>query len=174
VAIDLTQSPAGSGTWAIPANAVLSEAQVATLRDGGFYFNVHTAANANGEIRGQIGRKVRVATLSGTQQVVPVSSTATGLLRLVIDPNTRGISGGITTTGLVAATAAQLQRAPAGAIGPVIMGMTASPAGSGNWMIADKTTLTPEAYKALLDGNVYANVTTPANPTGEIRAQIAP
>ena len=48
----LAESVAGSGVWT--TGAVLTEAQLASLRAGNFYFNVHSAAFPNGEIRGQI------------------------------------------------------------------------------------------------------------------------
>ena len=34
--------------------ATLTDAQIADLRDGKWYFNIHTAANPGGEIRGQL------------------------------------------------------------------------------------------------------------------------
>lgn len=45
-------SYAGSGTWT--TTATLTDAQLATLRAGKYYFNVHSMAYPNGEIRGQI------------------------------------------------------------------------------------------------------------------------
>jgi hypothetical protein len=53
VVIPLTQTPAGSGTWVVPATT-LTDAQIARLRASGYYVNVHTALNATGEIRGQL------------------------------------------------------------------------------------------------------------------------
>jgi len=44
-------SPAASP---IKGSATLSEAQAADLTSGKYYFNVHTAANPGGEIRGQV------------------------------------------------------------------------------------------------------------------------
>ena len=38
----------------VPANSVLTDAQITRLRAGGYYFNVHTALNPAGEIRGQL------------------------------------------------------------------------------------------------------------------------
>ena len=38
-------------------DATLTEAQAKDLADGKWYFNIHTAANAPGEIRGQVMKK---------------------------------------------------------------------------------------------------------------------
>lgn len=50
----VTLTDQGNGTWAVPASTVLTEAQAAAFTTNGLYFNVHTLANPNGEIRGQI------------------------------------------------------------------------------------------------------------------------
>jgi hypothetical protein len=41
----------------IKGEATLTDAQAADLKDGKMYFNVHTAANKGGEIRGQMMKK---------------------------------------------------------------------------------------------------------------------
>ena len=41
-------------TYTAPEGAKLSELQLASLRAGNLYINVHTAANPGGEIRGQL------------------------------------------------------------------------------------------------------------------------
>ena len=41
----------------IKGDATLTDAQATDLKDGKMYFNVHTAANKGGEIRGQIAKK---------------------------------------------------------------------------------------------------------------------
>jgi hypothetical protein len=38
----------------ITGKATLTDAQIADLKDGKWYFNIHTAANPGGEIRGQV------------------------------------------------------------------------------------------------------------------------
>lgn len=48
----LEASYAGSGTWS--TTVTLTDAQLATLRAGNYYFNVHSVVYPNGEIRGQI------------------------------------------------------------------------------------------------------------------------
>jgi len=50
----------GSGAWSVPAGNALSPAQVNLFSAGTLYFNVRTAANPNGEIRGQIDGAVAV------------------------------------------------------------------------------------------------------------------
>jgi hypothetical protein len=50
----MTESYAGSGIWG--TTVTITEAQLATLRAGNYYFNVHSAGYPAGEIRGQIRR----------------------------------------------------------------------------------------------------------------------
>lgn len=50
----LTESYVGSGIWG--TTVTISEAQLATLRAGNYYFNVHSVGYPAGEIRGQIKR----------------------------------------------------------------------------------------------------------------------
>lgn len=53
IVVGLLESP--PGTWSVPANTILNDAQIARLRAGGYYVNVHTTLNPAGEIRGQLG-----------------------------------------------------------------------------------------------------------------------
>lgn len=52
VVVPLTQGPAG--TWASAPGAKLTDAQYDSYKAGKLYFNVHSAANPQGELRGQI------------------------------------------------------------------------------------------------------------------------
>jgi hypothetical protein len=51
VVIPLTKN---GDTYAVPAGAKLSDAQFASFKAGNLYVNAHTAANPDGEIRGQL------------------------------------------------------------------------------------------------------------------------
>ena|SRR6185369_3180108 len=83
VVVPLQQSSPGSATWMVPANSVLTDAQIARLQAGGYYVNVHTALNPAGEIRGQLNPDSTtankfVASLNLAQEVpTPTTPVAT-------------------------------------------------------------------------------------------------
>jgi len=43
-----------TGQFSLPANSRLSATDLAALKDGSLYINVHTSANPSGELRGQL------------------------------------------------------------------------------------------------------------------------
>jgi hypothetical protein len=165
----LTQTAPGSGVWVAAADATMSEAQLNALRAGRLYFNAHSVAFPNGEIRGQIGRHVGIATLLAAEEVPPTPSNATGAGTLVVDAATRAIEGGIRVAGL-AATAAHIHIGAPATNGPIIVPL--NNAGSGSWPVPPNTRLTAAQYLAFKQGNLYFNAHSVAFPNGEIRGQI--
>ena len=109
-------------------------------------------------------------TLSGSQEVPPVTTSASGSGTITVGAD-KSVSGSITVTG-VAATAAHIHEGPSGKNGPVIVPLTKT---SDNvWSVAAGAKLTDvqnESYKA---GNLYVNVHSAANKGGEIRDQLKP
>lgn len=170
VAGPITIGMTGGPTWTLPAT-VLTEAQAADLLAGRMYANVHSAANPAGEIRGQIYTPVRRATLTGAAEVPAVSSTASGTGWLSVNPFTMAVAGRIETT-LTGATAAHVHRGATTVAGPVVIPLT-SPS-PGVWVTADGAVITDELLARFMEGNLYYNVHTPANPGGEIRGQLLP
>jgi hypothetical protein len=165
----LTETAAGSGIWVSAADATLSEAQLATLAAGGLYFNAHSAAFPNGEIRGQIARNIGFARLTGAEEVPPTGSAASGTGVLVVDPASRGISGSIAVSGM-STTAAHIHLAAPGVNGPIIVPL--ADAGGNVWTVPPNTRLSAEQLTAYKQGNLYYNAHSVLFPNGEIRGQI--
>lgn len=165
VIVPLTQTGT-SGVWTVPTGSFLSGPQLESLRSGNLYMNVHSAANPGGDIRAQIGRQVWYATLRGAQEVPAVTTSASGTGTFIYDPDTRTLSGSVTTTGLTG-SAAHIHTGAIGVAGPVIIPMTGGPT-----LTLPATVLSADQATELLAGRLYANVHTTANPGGEIRGQL--
>ena len=109
-------------------------------------------------------------TLSGANEVPPVSSSAAGSGTVTIKDD-GSVSAKVTVTGMTA-TAAHIHMAAAGANGPVIVPFTKT--GDNTFEAAAGAKMSPEQLAAYKAGNTYVNVHTAANPGGEIRAQLKP
>ena len=171
VIIPLTETPAGSGTWTVPATTTLTEAQATAFSAGGLYFNVHSSENPGGEIRGQIGRQVFAAQMSAAQEVPTNNSAAIGNGLLSFDPVTKRFTARLTLTGL-AATMAHIHTGVLGVNGPVTFPLTQIAAGSAIWVAAADAALTDAQIAALTAGGLYFNAHSTAFPGGEVRGQI--
>ena len=171
IIVPLTQTPAGSGIWVVPANSVLTPDQLTALKAGGLYVNVHTDLYPGGQIRGQIGRTVLTTTMSGAQENPPTPSRATGSGTFSVDPVTRVLSARVVTAGITA-TAAHIHAGAIGVNAPVAIGFNQTAPGSGIWVPPAGTIMTADQYQALISGGTYFNVHSTAFPGGEIRGQI--
>ena len=163
------QAPA-SGT------ANVTPALLASLQTGGAYVNVHTAANAAGEIRGQLAVVATTVTALTARQEVPRPKGTVGRARAsfraaVTKSGTTGTLGWrLSYSGLTGrAVAAHIHIGPQGRSGPVAVPLC-GPCRSG---VSRTTRLTPSVLAALEAGRAYVNVHTPRNPAGEVRGQIA-
>jgi hypothetical protein len=164
---------AGPGLWVLPDGAELPAANAADFADGLLYYNVHTAENPAGEIRGQIDMtptEISFASLDNTQETTPSLSTARGFGILAFDSVTDRIAGAI-VDDVAAGTAAHIhglaaRGVPAGVLVPLIG------AGPGLWVLPDGAELPAANAADFADGLLYYNVHTAVNPDGEIRGQI--
>lgn len=109
-------------------------------------------------------------TLSGSQEVPPVTTSATGNGTITVAAD-QSISGSVKTTG-VKGTAAHIHIAAPGDNGPVIVPLTK--VGEDGWTVGPGAKLQDAHYQAFKDGKLYVNVHSAANPNGEIRGQIKP
>lgn len=155
----------------------LTAAALAAIEGGTAYVNVHTAANAPGEIRGQLSIAAAITTNLTSRQEVPRPKgnvrRATGSFTATVTKS--GSTGSITwrlrfsrLTGR--ADAAHIHIGRAGRAGPVAVPLC-GPCRNGARGQAD---LTSAVMGALEAGRAYVNVHTRRNPAGEIRGQIRP
>lgn len=116
---------------------------------------------------GDVGTKV---TLSGSQEVPPVSTGASGSGTIVVAAD-KSVSGKITTSG-VTGIAAHIHVGAAGKNGPVIVPLTKT--SDNEWAVQAGAKLTDEQYASFKAGDLYVNVHSAANKGGEIRGQLKP
>jgi hypothetical protein len=109
-------------------------------------------------------------TLSGAQEVPPVSTKATGSGTISI-ADTGAVSGSIKTSG-IDATAAHIHQGAPNQNGGVIVPL--SKAGSDQWNVAPNAKLTEAQMQAFKEGNLYVNVHSAEHKGGEIRGQLKP
>ena len=111
--------------------------------------------------------------LSGSQEVPPVTTTGTGTGTFSVNTTTNAISGTVTFSGLSsAATAGHIHTGAAGANGAVIIPLTGGLNVTAGTMTLPETTLTAAQVTALTANGLYTNIHTGTNLNGEIRAQI--
>lgn len=119
------------------------------------------------------------ATLTGSQEVPPVSTNASGVLFGSYDDVAKTINLAITVSGISQSnlTASHIHRGAVGVNGPAIfsIGSGSSYAVLGSQLIKVIVGAPfPAAEEAnLLSGNTYINIHTTAYPAGEIRGQIS-
>lgn len=107
-------------------------------------------------------------TLSGNQEVPPVTTSASGSGIITIGPD-KSVSGSITTAG-VAATAAHIHDGAPGRNGPVIIPLVST---SDNvWTVPAGAKLTDAQHESYRAGNLYVNVHSAAHKGGELRGQL--
>jgi len=166
-AVVVTLEDGGGGNFRVPAGTMLTSSQLDSLKNGNLFVDVHTAANPNGEIRGQIGRTVFFSTLTPGQETPPTTSTASGLGVFVFDPESGTMSGTVTTSGVVG-VASHMHIGAIGSPAAVAIPFTGGPS---NYTMPP-TVLTADQITSLGKGLFYANVHSAANPNGEVRGQL--
>jgi hypothetical protein len=167
--------PVGGGSVA----ALLTQ-----LRASNGYVNVHTTGNPAGELRGQIVNNTFAANfaLAGGQEVPAVNTLATGTGSISVRNNQ--IQFKLMVAGIQDVTNAHIHLGANGANGAAIATLFGPNAGADfprRGLLA-RGTLTDAALQGgftvatLLDelqaGNIYVNIHTLGNPTGEIRGQV--
>jgi len=109
-------------------------------------------------------------TLAGSQEVPPVTTSASGTGSIMVSPD-GSVSGSVTTVG-VDGTMAHIHEAPMGQNGPVIVPFAKT--ADSVWTVPAGAKLTDAQLQSLKSGNLYINVHSAANKGGEIRGQLKP
>lgn len=111
-----------------------------------------------------------IASLNGASEVPSNSTPGTGSLTATYDTTTKKLAWTVTYSGLTGTAVAAHFHGPAG---PGKDAPVEVPVNIGPSPLQGSATLTPTHEKDLLDGNVYFNIHTQANPKGEIRGQVS-
>ena len=172
IVTDLTPYVVNNRIAATLTGSDITPAMIAKYLNGEFYVNVHTAANPNGEIRGQLMLESDhgfTADLNGAQEVPPVTTTAYGLGVFTLSQDQGMLQFHVIVQGLSGAiTGAHLHTGAPGVAGGIVEDL--GPFMNGNVITGE---VDPSAYLSdLLAGDIYINVHTAANPNGEIRGQL--
>lgn len=155
----------------IDGKITVNKALLAAIHSYGIYINVHTTSNPGGEIRGQVFTETDLhfsATMTGANEVPPVTTTATGLGSFVLNYTATKLEYKVLVAGLSGPiTAAHLHYGEVGKAGPVIYPLTFT----GN-TLSGTLDVSDDFVDSLFNNKVYINVHTAANPAGEIRGQL--
>lgn len=155
---------------AIDGTSPITAADATELQEGRLYVNLHTTANANGELRGQLvksGEVLYLGRLSGLEQVPPLTTTANGSAQFILDSAT-GMLRYEATFSNMTATAAHLHEGAALTNGAVAFPLTLV----GGTGAKGSVTLNPANVATLNTAGYYINVHSALNPDGQIRAQV--
>lgn len=123
---------------------------------------------------------VLTANLTGSQEVPPVSTTASGQAIMSYDDVSKLFNLAVYEVGISQSdiVGAHIHVGAPGVNGPVIYDLDGGASWSGGGVIFSRFItggLFPAAHEAhLLAGNTYINIHTPAHPGGEIRGQLIP
>lgn len=109
-------------------------------------------------------------TLSGSQEVPPVTTAASGFGTITVGED-KSVSGNVTTAGVVG-VAAHIHDGAPGKNGPVIIPMIKN--SDNTWSVVAGAKFTDAQYENFKAGNLYVNVHSAANKGGEVRGQIKP
>ena len=108
------------------------------------------------------------ATLTGVEQVPPVSTAGNGVGLVTVDPDGRTLTASVVVRNMVDGDV-HIHVGNPGTPGPVLFPL-AKAAGTSVW--TTRMPLSELQFEALRSGNYYFDVHSPSFPNGEIRGQI--
>ncbi len=115
----------------------------------------------------------KAASLSGSEEIPPVITSASGSGILDVSTTTGAVRGSVTlqtSSPVTPVIAVHVYEGARGENGGIVIALINS--GSGVWSVPSDKVLTAAQVNSFLAGNFYFNVRTDANPNGELRGQI--
>ena len=146
-----------------------------SLNAGKIYMNVHTTANAGGEIRAQVtpvkaGAITFDALAEGANEApTPVTSDAKALMLGALNSTLDTLTYAVIYSGLVP-TAGHFHDGVKGVAGAVLQAFTRDTSFTNVYFGVFPLSVANRVK--LIAGNLYINLHTPTNPGGEIRGQV--
>ena len=184
----------GDGSGGFFGDFTLSPDEIVAAESGNFYINLHTDNNQSGELRTQVllnetnptgDDLVTFLPISEAQEVDPVVDTdATGTFYAVLSGNTFNISGGfddlssdLFNVGPVDSqgnpqSSVHIHLGELGQNGGILRNLTVVETDGDSGFFSGSFTLNNTEVAAVESGEVYINLHTENNPSGELRGQV--
>ena len=173
----LVSLPVGSVPNVYAGKVALTPSLISGLLRDSLYVNFHTTANPNGEIRGQVTSVARIGVVSnlcGGQETPAVATTASGAGYVSIARDRADAVVEVVTNGLSTnANGAHIHKGAKGVAGPVVISLTSLISGNSVSAYGTSSGIPLTLMDSIVNGLTYYNFHTTANPSGEIRGQIA-
>jgi hypothetical protein len=165
----------------------LEDAQAPVMEDAQAPVMDDSMSQSNSDINARKGRIMEFATfVIGNEEVTPVNSQGAGAAFFSLNPDGSTLNFQIRVANTTGVFAAHLHQAPAGANGPVVVTLLMQdPSGLVNGVLAEGMITNENLVGPLLDmeimdlikeiqnGNIYVNIHTSVNPSGELRGQVS-
>jgi len=170
--VTLAPREGSSGEFVVPANVNLSAEQAGAFAQGRLYVIATSAANPNGEIRGQLapdGVHVTFSELGASPEAAALGLRASGVAAATVDAHAGTLTVHVNTAGVEDATGA---RVVSGA-GTALADLARSPVEMGHFSteLARISASDVESFQA---GRLSVSVAASSAPAGALRGAIGP
>ena len=146
-----------------------------------------TTAGGGGTATPSKGQETFTATMTGSEEVPPKNTQATGSAKFISSFDENSMTYRIRVANINGVTMAHIHSGKTGKNGPIVVTLfkSATPTGRVNGLLSQGTITSTnlegplkgktisDLVKLINDGKAYANVHTQQNPKGEIRGQIS-
>lgn len=114
-----------------------------------------------------------MAAMSAAQIFPTPSSKASGVARITVDASTGTVAGTVSLSGMSARTVT-INQGFAGSTGEALVSLAPRAGSTSEFEVPANVVLSTEQAAAFAQGRLYVIATSAANPSGEIRGQLAP